>query len=58
MNDLDELVHEWAIRNCPDLLDDEALVRSLRLFVLELIDYSLLAARRQVYREMANAKVN
>ena len=58
MTDLDELVFEWAYRNCPDLLDDELLLLSLRRFVLEVIDYSLIAARRQVYAEIREQKVN
>ena len=58
MTDLDELVFDWAYRNCPELLEDELLLRSLRRFVLELIDYSLLAARRQVYAEVSDEKTN
>ncbi len=58
MTELRDLVQEWAYQHCPELLDDDALIHDLCGFIVQVIDYSLLSARRQVYREIHDTKSN
>ncbi len=58
MMEVHELVCDWAYRHCPALLDDEELLNGLCCFILQIIDFSLLSARRQVYVEIRREKSN
>lgn len=58
VTELEDLVYEWAFTHCPALLDDGPLFRELCCFLARVIDYTILAARRQAIRELNHRQSN
>ena len=58
MTDVHDLVYDWARRHCPALLENELLLDELSYFVVQIVDFTILATRRQVMKELNDAKLN